>query len=153
MADQMDIKKLQLEQLSESLHEVQTPSRPGAGWIQVIRKTLGMTTRQLAERLGVAQSTVVAMEQSESDGRITLNSLQRAAEALDCELRYVLVPRQELQKKVEQQATLVAKKNIAKVAHTMRLEAQEPSDKFQNKLLHDEKLKIMQGRWGKLWER
>lgn len=149
----MDIKKLQLRQLSNALNRVQTPSRPPVGWIQVIRKTVGMTTRQLAERMGVAQSTIVAMEQSEVDGKITLNSLQRAAEALDCELRYVLVPRQELQTKVEQQAALVAKKNISRVAHTMSLEAQEPSDKFKNKLVQDEKVKIMQGRWGKIWER
>lgn len=112
-----------------------------------------MTTRQLAERMGVAQSTVVAMEQSEKGGTITLDSLHRAAEALDCELRYVLVPRQELQTKVEQQATIVAKRNIAKVAHTMSLENQEPSDKFKNSLLNEEKERIMRGRWGKLWDR
>ncbi|WP_426166929.1 mobile mystery protein A [Pseudoduganella sp. R-34] len=149
----MDIKKLQLGQLSEALRGVHIPPRPPVGWIQSIRKTVGMTTRQLAERMGVAQSTVVAMEQSEKGGTITLDSLHRAAEALDCELRYVLVPRQELQTKVEQQATIVAKRNIAKVAHTMSLENQEPSDKFKNSLLNEEKERIMRGRWGKLWDR
>lgn len=149
----MDIKKLQLGQLSKALSGVQTPPRPTVGWVQSIRKTVGMTTRQLAERMGVAQSTIVAMEQSEANGKITLDSLQRAAEALDCELRYVLVPRQDLQSKVEQQATIVAKRNIAKVAHTMSLENQEPSGKFKNSLVLEEKERIMKGRWGKLWDR
>lgn len=149
----MDIKELQLSQLSRVLRHVRNPHRPTVGWIHTIRKTLGMTTRQLAERLGVAQSTVVALEKSEADGKITLNSLQRVAEALDCELQYVLVPRQDLKDKVRKQATSVAIKNVENVVHTMSLEAQEPSRKFKDKVLKEEELKILQGRWGKLWAR
>ncbi|NRR31881.1 mobile mystery protein A [Oxalobacteraceae bacterium] len=138
--------------LSQALLQVQTPPRPDTGWINAIRKALGMTTRQLAERMGVAQSTVVALEQSEADDKINLQSLLRAAEALDCELRYALVPRQSLEAKVEQQAEYVARKAVNRVTHTMRLEAQEPTANYTLKVIEREKDKVLQGRWGTLWE-
>ena len=149
----MNIKKLQLEQLSEALRHVVVPSRPRTGWIQAIRTTLGMTTRQLGERLGVAQSTVVALEKSEATDRISLHSLRRAAEALDCELHYVLVPRQSLKERVEQRAEYVAHKAVSNVTHTMRLEDQEPSAAYTSRVTQEEKEKALAGRWGRLWER
>jgi len=152
LIDQMDFKKLRLEQLDEALKPVRVPPRPRTGWIHTIRTSLGMTTRQLAERLGVAQSTVVALEKSEADERITLHSLRRAAEALDCELHYVLVPRQSLKNRVEQRAEHVADQAIKNVAHMMRLEDQTPSSARTAKMIKEEKEKILVGRWGKLWE-
>ena len=56
------------------------------------RTALGMSTTQLAHRLGVAQSTVVRLEQSEERGTISLESLQRVAGALGCSLTYDLKP-------------------------------------------------------------
>lgn len=149
----MDIKKLQLEQLTEALRDVRVPSRPRTGWVQAIRTTLGMTTRQLAQRLGIAQSTVVALEKSEADERITLHSLRRAAEALDCELHYVLVPRQSLKDRVEQRAEYVAHKAVSNVTHTMHLEDQAPSSAHTTRVTKEEKEKALAGRWGRLWER
>src|SRR5687767_407796 len=74
---------------------------PPSGWIAVIRRALGMTTAQLAQRLSVAQPVVVRMEQSEAKGRIQLDTLRRAADALNCELVYALVPRMPLDEYVE----------------------------------------------------
>lgn len=149
----MDIRKLQLDQMSKALNGIQIPARPSVGWVQSIRKAVGMTTRQLAERMGVTQSTVVALEQSEAHDKITLTSLHRAADALDCELHYVLVPRQNLRAKVESRALSVASKTVGNVTHTMRLEDQEPSSNFAESIVHQEAVKILTGRWGKLWEK
>ena len=55
------------------------------------RIELGLSTTQLAHRLGVVQSTVVRLEGSEERGAITLGSLRKAADALNCELNYRLV--------------------------------------------------------------
>jgi predicted DNA-binding mobile mystery protein A len=112
-----------------------------------------MTTRQLAERLGVGQSTVVALEKSEANDRITLQSLRRAAEALDCELHYVLVPRQPLEELVEQRAEYIAEKAVNNVMHTMSLEDQTPSPERAHKMKKNEKENALGGRWSRLWER
>jgi predicted DNA-binding mobile mystery protein A len=112
-----------------------------------------MTTRQLAERLSIGQSAVVALEKSEAEERITLQSLRRAAQALDCELHYVLVPRQPLEQQIDQRAEAVAKKTIDSVMHTMSLEDQTPSSERSKKMTIREKERVLASRWSRLWER
>lgn len=104
----------------------QLPERPARGWISTIREALGMSSRQLGERLGVAQSTVIAMEQSESTDSIRLETLRRAADALHCDLVYVLVPRDGLDVAVESRRAAVATALRSSVERTMDLEAQAP---------------------------
>src|SRR5215813_8399297 len=86
--------------LDERLKEIGPVSRympPVKGWIRAVREALGMTAEQLGRRLGVKQSSVVALEQSEAKGSIELATLRRVAEALDCTLVYALVPNKPLE--------------------------------------------------------
>jgi predicted DNA-binding mobile mystery protein A len=99
-------------------------TRPPRGWVKAIREALGMTTAQLAKRLGVSQPRVVGIEQAEAKGAITLDSLERAAHALDCRLVYALVPRKPLDALVEERAARLADKQLVSTRHTMALEAQ-----------------------------
>jgi predicted DNA-binding mobile mystery protein A len=65
-----------------------------AGWLRAIRQAAGVRVEDVAERLGVSRWEVFRREKAEETGSIQLGSLRRAAEALDCELIYALVPRQ-----------------------------------------------------------
>ena len=42
-----------------------------------------MTARQLGQRLGVSQPRVTAIEKAEAEGALTLQSLEKAANALN----------------------------------------------------------------------
>lgn len=95
-----------------------------ASWVKAIRQALGMTTRQFAERLGVSQPRVVALEKAEQNRTITLDSLEKAAQALDCDLVYILVPRKPLEQIIQDQAIKAAFRLTAPTRHTMALEAQ-----------------------------
>lgn len=99
--------------------------RPHRGWVRAIRDALGMSGPELAARMGVSQSTVVDVEQSEVADTIKLDTLRRAAEALDCEVAYFLVPRTNLEDSVRLQARLKASRHLGRVAHHSRLEDQE----------------------------
>lgn len=101
--------------------------RPHRGWIRAIREALGMSTTELAARMGVSQSRIPAIERGEMSGSIKLDTLERAARALDCRLVYALVPRSTLDESVRQQARRKAAAHIAGVAHHMRLEDQTVS--------------------------
>lgn len=101
---------------------------PPKGWIRAIRDAIGMTGGQLASRLGVRPQTIDAIEKSEAAGSIQLNTLRRAAEALDCALVYALVPRTSLDSTVNQRARKIAVRDLQRVAHTMKLEAQATGD-------------------------
>ncbi len=83
-----------------------------------------MTSAQMAKRLGVVQSRAVAIEQAETKGSITLNTLEKAAHALDCRLVYALVPREPLEKLVTERAERLARKRLESTRHSMALEAQ-----------------------------
>ncbi|BDZ54043.1 helix-turn-helix domain-containing protein [Agromyces marinus] len=51
--------------------------------IRTTREELGLTGAELAERLGVTAGAISQMERSERDGRIRLDTLERALAALD----------------------------------------------------------------------
>lgn len=69
--------------------------QPEIGWIKTIRNALGMTTKQLGEKMGIAQPNVVAIEDREMKKTITLETLERAARVMDCQLVYALIPNRE----------------------------------------------------------
>jgi predicted DNA-binding mobile mystery protein A len=104
---------------------------PPKGWIKAIRQALGMSGVQLASRLGVSPQTVDALENSEKNGRVQLETLRRAAEALDCTLVYALVPKNSLEDSINSRARDIASENLARASHSMKLEAQEtdPTDR------------------------
>ena len=126
------LKILRLRQLAQRLDALgPIPKRPAGGWIRTIRGALGMSTTQLARRLGIAQSGVVTLEQREVQGTVTLESLSRAARALDCQLVYAIVPRDGLESVRERRARAVARTRLNRVAHSMALENQAVASEEQ----------------------
>jgi len=96
--------------------------------MRAIRDALGMTGVQLARRLEVRPQTVDTLEKSEASGTIQLGTLRRVAAALDCTLVYALVPNGSLEGAVTARARRIALRELERVAHTMKLEAQETDD-------------------------
>jgi predicted DNA-binding mobile mystery protein A len=111
-----------------------------------------MTTAQLAKRLGVSQPRVVEIEQTEVVGTVTLQTLQRAAEALGCRLVYVLIPDKPLAETVQSRAEFVAQRQLAPVQQTMRLENQAVTDKAASDRLRDEVVERLLRRPARLWD-
>lgn len=97
---------------------------PNRGWIRAIRDALGMTSAQLARRMGVTQPRIAKLEAAELKSAVTLASLEKAADALGCTLVYALVPRQPLERTIHDRATQKARQMLARVQHTMALEDQ-----------------------------
>ena len=97
---------------------------PPMGWVRALRDALGLTGAQLARRIGIRPAGLSELEKNEAKGAITLATLKRAAEALDCTLVYALVPNQSLEKMVEAAAKSAAHKQLAASFHTMELEGQ-----------------------------
>jgi predicted DNA-binding mobile mystery protein A len=118
-----------------SLPPLQKMQRPHKGWIRAVKEALGMSSKQLAARLGVSPPRITALEKSEVDETVTLASLRRAAEALDCALVYSFVPKGSFEEVLQTRARRIAADIIGKVDHTMRLEAQNlQSDKLNEEI-------------------
>lgn len=125
--ESMNTRRKARERLDErlaSIKSVEIFQRPPNGWIKAIREAIGMSGVQFARRLGVTAQTVSALEKSEKNAAIKLETLQKAAEALDCTLVYALVPNSTLNDAVKRQAIKKAREALLSVSHTMKLEDQ-----------------------------
>lgn len=127
-------------------------ARPPRGWVKAIREALGMTTAQLARRIGVSQPRVVEIEKFEVSGSITLDSLERAANALDCRLVYALVPREPLETLTQERALALAKRRLGSTAHSMALEAQSVDRDDEQEQLKALAKKLSEKSGSALWE-
>lgn len=97
---------------------------PKQGWIKSIREALGMSAADLGDRLGIARQSVLTLEESESEGRAGMDSLKRAAEAMDCSFVYAFIPNSSLENILHRQIEKVVAEKVRKVSHTMKLEDQ-----------------------------
>lgn len=122
-----DFVALQRKQLDAKLRPVvdlRTLSAPRGGWIKTIRTSLGMSTAQLAKRLGMTSQGALDLERRERDETIGLKKLREAAEALNMTLVVVLVPSTSLEAIVQERAHKKALDERNRIVHTMRLEDQ-----------------------------
>jgi predicted DNA-binding mobile mystery protein A len=128
-----DLVRLQVDESLDRWRSAKLPKRPREGWCRTIRTALGMTARVLAERMGITENGIRKLEQAEINESITLGTLRKLAEALDCDLQYALVPRQRLSDVLLGRAREVAKREFGPVSHTMALERQSISEEARRK--------------------
>lgn len=123
-----EFKDLRLKQLDRSLKPYRATRgipRPSNGWIHTVRKALGVSSGELARRLGTSRQLPLQLEKGEAEDRITLRSLRSVASALDCDLVYALVPRaNSMRELIEARARAEAKQRVLGVEHSMALEDQ-----------------------------
>ena len=148
--------KLIREQLDQTLKRfkvLQAMDMPQRGWLRAIRDALGMNGRQFARRMGVSPARVSKLESDEITGAVTLKTMRKAAEALDCRLVYTLVPRVSLEDTVKKQITLYAQQRLARISHTMALEDQELSTGGKKKALQAMKEELLFNIPKSLWDK
>ena len=147
MISRTGARRLRRAQLDRQLASAPPIAMPRNGWIRELREALGMSARQLAERVGVAQPTIARLEKSEAAGTIKIKTLRRVAEGMNCRLVYALVPVEgALEDVLRKQATQTAERLLARVEHSMGLEAQgaTPEDRrAQVQELADELVRTM----------
>jgi predicted DNA-binding mobile mystery protein A len=142
----------QLDERLNALRPLSNATRPSRGWIRAVREALGMTTAQLAKRMDVRQPRIVELEKAEASGNITMRSLERAAEALGCQVVYALIPREPLTTTLEERALQVAERQLSSVEQTMRLEAQDVDDQAQRKRTLERLADDLLRRPARLWD-
>ena len=95
-----------------------------------------MSSKELASRMGVSQSAASEMERREVLGTIRLDTLRRAADALECDLLYRLVPRRALEETVYNQARIVADRNLGLTIYGMGAPGEIVTSANENMQLH-----------------
>ena len=120
--------KVITEQLNNTLMKYKSLtdlSYPLKGWIKTIRKSLGMSSRQLARRTGISQQRLSKIEQQEINGEVKLSTIKKIAEGLNCVFVYVIIPQTSVNELIRQQAQKIVEKRFERVTASMVLEDQE----------------------------
>lgn len=97
-----------------------TWATPVGGWLIAVRRALGMSKVEWAQRMGVSNPRAGRLERAEVTGSLQLKTLRRAAEALNCRLVYVLVPDEPLEDMVFRQAYLKAVEDLTRLGWETR---------------------------------
>jgi predicted DNA-binding mobile mystery protein A len=117
-----------LQQLSESLtlpEAVRSLQRPRTGWLRAVRTALGMPQSYLARELGVTTGAIAKYEAGEAAGSISLGTLRKAANAMDYDLVYALVPRTSMDEIRLARARQIARKILGAASRKMALKDQK----------------------------
>jgi predicted DNA-binding mobile mystery protein A len=122
-------KRLQeLQELSESLtlpEPVRAVQRPRTGWLRAVRTALGMPQSYLARELGVTTGAIAKYEAGEAAGSISLATLRKAANAMEYDLVYALVPRTSMDEIRFGRARVIARKILGAASRKMALKDQK----------------------------
>ncbi len=123
--------KILIEQLDKKinlLHKIDRLVIPSEGWVYSIRVAMGMSLRQLGNRVGITAQSMKEIESREKLKTISLNNLQEVGKALDMKLVYGFVPKEKsIEDIIEKRAYQIAVQIVLRTSKTMKLEAQENS--------------------------
>lgn len=146
-----DLQLQQMDTLLKAWKMAQLGERPKSGWVRAIRESLGMSASAFAHRLGMTPAGASKLEKSEALDAITLASLRKLAEALDCELQYALVPRTSLAQYIKNRAETVALERLRPIAHSMALEDQAVHGSLTKLQLELAAKELLDGSRRELW--
>jgi len=135
-----DLQLQQMDALLAAWKAAHLSARPRSGWVRAIRESLGMS-----------HAGVRKLENAEASDAITLASLRKLAEALDCELQYALVPRTSLAQQVKERAESVARERLRPIAHSMALEDQAVQGALTKLQLELAIKELLEGSRRELW--
>lgn len=109
-----------------NLAQLRAAQPPKQGWISAVRRALGMTAKQLAERVGLSQPRIAKMELNENN--LKISTMKKIAEGLDCDFVYGFIPKSSLQETIKRQAHKKAEAILSSVNTNMALEDQLVDD-------------------------
>jgi predicted DNA-binding mobile mystery protein A len=82
------------DRVNQAASLVKSLAKPFGGWIATFQEAIGMNAPALAERLDVSRNTIYASIKNEQAGTISLNQLEKIAEAMGGRVVYAIVPRE-----------------------------------------------------------
>lgn len=148
------LRRAQLDGLYKAMPNL-TSELPMGAWIRDVRGALGMSATQMARLLKITPPTLKKLEASEAKQTIELQTLQRIAAVMNCQLVYAIVPKSHfgsLEKVLKKRAQEVATKIVAQVSHTMALEEQAVTSEERRLHIEETANELIRTLDKRLWE-
>lgn len=90
-----------------------------------MRNALGLTLAELAKLVSISPVTLAQAERREIEGKVSLSTLRKIAEAMECELIYSFVPKKDMKTLIHDKAFEKAAKTLGIADLHMKLENQK----------------------------
>ncbi len=124
--------------INQVAQAAQALAKPLGGWIATFQEAIGLSAPALAGRLGVSRNSVYSSIQNEQAGTISLNQLEKMAEAMGGKLVYAIIPREgPVEEIVMAQARKKAKRIIQRTRAHMALEEQTEGLRSQEEMTEE----------------
>ncbi|AYG67585.1 MULTISPECIES: mobile mystery protein A [unclassified Rhizobium] len=124
---------------------------PSEGWITTVRKALGMSVQQLADRLAVSRGSIYQAEQNERSKAISIGQMEKLAEAMGGRFVYGIVPNGSVEVMIMDQARMKARSVIHRTNAHMALEKQALQPDALNEEIESLAREIAEKRPSDLW--
>jgi predicted DNA-binding mobile mystery protein A len=123
------LRRRQLDQTLLPFFAARNQTRPLRGWLRSVREALGFSLEDVGRKLRDSRQHILRFETAEANDQITLQSLRRIANAMDCELVYAIVPKTgTLTELAERRVHDQVVSDVHAVERTMALEDQAVGD-------------------------
>ena len=146
-------KKQYVQIVDRTAQQLETLKEPSEGWLSVIRKALGMSGAEVAARAGVSRNAVYQAERNERDGAITINQMQKIADAMGGRFVYAIIPDEgRVEDVIRAQARRKAEARIMRASAHMALEKQSLTSKQTKQRIEDLATELMREMPPDFWE-
>ncbi len=127
--------------------------KPLGGWIATFQEAVGMSAPALADRLGISRNSIYSSIQNEQAGTISLNQLDKLAEAMGGRLVYAIIPREGPVEAIAMtQARKKAKRVIQRTRAHMALEEQTEGLRSEAEMIEDLAAEMVRERPKGFWK-
>jgi len=152
----MKKQKLILEQLDAKILQLKKAEglvMPSSGWVFSIRQALGMSLRQMGNKMGITAQSVKEIEQREQNETISLKVLRQFGKSLNLKLIYGFIPQDgSLENIIEKRAHELALEIVNRTSISMKLEDQENKPSRIQKAIKDKTTEIRNEMPRHLWD-
>mgnify|MGYP000218134546 FL=1 len=124
--------------IDHAASEANVFAKPHGGWIATFQDAIAMSAPALAERLGVSRNSVYSSIRNEQAGTISLNQLDKMAEAMGGKLIYAIIPIEgSVEEIVMNQARKKARRIIQRTRAHMALEEQTEGLRSSDEMIEE----------------
>ena len=139
--------------LDKAAQQVADLKLPSEGWIRTTRKALGLSASELARRLGVTKPAIYQAERKEQDGGVTLQHMDRLADAMGGKFVYAIVPATgQVEDILRNQAYRKAEAVVQRASSHMALEKQSLSSKQMKEEIERLAAQLLRERPSDFWK-
>jgi predicted DNA-binding mobile mystery protein A len=146
-------RKQYVQIINRTTQQLEGLRQPAEGWLCALRKALGMSGAEVAARANLSRNAIYQAERNERDGAITINQMQKIADAMGGRFVYAIIPENgKVEDIIHSQARRKAEARIMRASAHMALEQQALTKEQTRQRIDDLAAELMRDMPPDFWD-